>query len=107
MSILAAMPDRDDEAKLTRFTNVIAGLDTAIHPLEERWMRGSSPRMTLHVSNRLRHVIPGRAKREPGIHNHRHRVEAQCDHRFAQRASAGVMDSGPALLRSASRNDEI
>src|SRR6202171_353658 len=31
---------------------VIAGLDPAIHPLQRRWIRGSSPRMTvLHGSN--------------------------------------------------------
>ena len=45
------------------------------------WMAGTSPAMTKTCSNgttdsifkqpiRLRTVIPGRAKREPGIHNH-------------------------------------
>jgi hypothetical protein len=28
-------------------TNVIAGLDPAIHRLPKGWMRGSSPRMTV------------------------------------------------------------
>ncbi|MEO6782830.1 MAG: hypothetical protein ABI407_15690, partial [Bradyrhizobium sp.] len=50
-------------------------------------------------------VIPGRAEREPGIHNHRCLLSTARRPRFRATSTFVVMDSGPAPS-GASRNDE-